>query len=339
MLKTEECNILADIEYIEIIVRKMAQLKGACFSSEVDKQRGMTVFCSTRLGKSVLSLLKVSTVDIEVNYPLHKFNPYVEAFIRCVKLYFPYKLPWWLELDSDREVLEVVECLNRLVGGIRVEINSPEFKKAIAKYDRSTNKNYKELGRYIDGLFVCHSRMLVLRVDFSYLNKYSGHAGVECSVGYEDVKSHREQLFKYLRKYALKGSLVGFAWKLEYGLDKGYHYHVLLFLDGSKVCRDVAIARGLGEHWSTVITGGKGLYFNCNAQKESYKYCGIGMINHGDQKLRDNLRKAAIYLTKVDYYKKIVVPGNDRTFGKGVMPKSVGVKRGRPRSASSVVIV
>ncbi|MCY1462462.1 hypothetical protein D9M71_802370 [compost metagenome] len=107
---------------------------------------------------------------------------------------------------------------------------------------------------------------------------------------------------------------------------------MLIFLDGSKVREDVVIAKMIGEHWNSVVTEGKGIYFNCNAKKSNYKFCGVGMINHFDLELRENLlRKAVIYITKPDYYKKIVVPGNGRAFGKGVIPKMTGARRGRPR--------
>ncbi|MNW20170.1 hypothetical protein D3C71_2204470 [compost metagenome] len=55
------------------------------------------------------------------------------------------------------------------------------------------------------------------------------------------------------------------------------------------------------------------------------------MVEHSDREKRKNLQKAAIYLTKIEYYMLIATEGRARTFGRGEMPKRVEKKRGRPR--------
>ena len=47
---------------------------------------------------------------------------------------------------------------------------------------------------------------------------------------------------------------------------------------------------------------------------------------------REGLKKAALYMTKPDYYVKLLVPGNDRTFWKTNMFEPRTDKRGRPRT-------
>ncbi|MNT77715.1 hypothetical protein D3C72_2168590 [compost metagenome] len=105
----------------------------------------------------------------------------------------------------------------------------------------------------------------------------------------------------------------------------------MFFLDGSKVREDVSWARTVGELWVERATEGQGVYYNCNRTKSNYRACGIGMIEHSDREKRRNLQKAAIYLTKVEYYMRIATEGRARTFGRGEMPKRVEKKRGRPR--------
>jgi hypothetical protein len=48
-----------------------------------------------------------------------------------------------------------------------------------------------------------------------------------------------------------------------------------LFFDGSQVRDDVNRAWEIGDYWQWVITNGRGSYWNCNAHKEDYKYCGM----------------------------------------------------------------
>lgn len=288
-----------------------------------------------RTGSLFLAALKTNYNEIKERYPLHQFNPYLEVFFRCALECCPYGLPWDIG-DYEGEVLEdAVSVLNRMVSSIRKALMEENFKNALADFERSSNKNYKSLTLYIDSLFESHARMLVLRVDLAYQNKYSSSRVSDKPVTYSEAKRHREDFFRNVRRKVLDDSLIGFAWKLEYGLEKGFHYHVMFFLDGSKVRQDVTIAKVIGAYWVEVVTKQKGLYYNCNAVKSRYRSCGIGMVEHSDGLMRENLMKAAIYLTKSDYYMKMIAPSGGRCFGRGVapLPKLSGVKRGRPRKS------
>lgn len=75
------------------------------------------------------------------------------------------------------------------------------------------------------------------------------------------------------------------------------------------------------------------MYYNCNRAKGNYRACGIGMVEHSDRSMRKNLQKAAVYLTKVEYYMRIATEGRARTFGRGEMPKRNIKKMGRPRQS------
>jgi hypothetical protein len=210
------------------------------------------------------------------------------------------------------------------------------FRKQLNAHRRLSNKNYKSLLTYIDAIFKETSRVMVLRVDLGY-SKLVGARGGREELGFEDVKLHRERLMAMLRR-KIKGAFLGHAWKLEYGLSKGYHYHCMFFLDGSQVREDIGWARTIGETWADKATQGKGVYYNCNRRKSVYRACGIGMIEHFDKNKRKNLQQAAVYLTKIEYYLRIATEGRARTFGRGEMPKPAVKKRGRPRRQPAIEI-
>jgi hypothetical protein len=195
-------------------------------------------------------------------------------------------------------------------------------------------KNYQSMINYIDNLFTRHSRLLVIRIDLGYRKDIDTPFLNEEEIyqKYCQAKVDREHLFRNMRSNALFNHMVGYIWRLEYGEDKGFHNHMIFFYDGSQVQQDVTIGRMIGEYWVNVITQGRGLYYNCNAYKDDYQYCGIGMINHYDMQLIVNLKLAAQYLAKPDDYMTAYMQNMEigRTFGRGILRVKTE-NRGRPR--------
>jgi hypothetical protein len=108
---------------------------------------------------------------------------------------------------------------------------------------------------------------------------------------------------------------------------------MVFFYDGSQVQQDINRANMIGQYWENNITQGRGLYYNCNAHKDEYKYCGIGMINWNNSELIANLKLAAQYLAKPDEYISAFMTDIDigRTFGRGTLRERTET-RGRPRT-------
>lgn len=121
-------------------------------------------------------------------------------------------------------------------------------------------------------------------------------------------------------------------WSLEYGSERGFHYHVFLFFDGSKVRDDVYLAWEIGQYWES-LTKSCGSYWNCNQHKDEYSQCGIGEVHFSDVEKIQYLKQAAAYLVKVDHYVRILTPDNGRTFGRGeILPPRTDIN-GRPRAS------
>lgn len=314
---------------IENLVKKLAKKPVGEKIFYVSK--GSDVVKSSAIGQDIIVKTRMLNV-LKKNYPSHRFNPYVDVFM---KVFDTSRLRHISESVPKSSGLGItpqaaVDELSLAVKGLQDEVNGERFKKEISNHLRRINKNAKGLIGYIDALFKQRSRLLVLRLDLTY------HQGVAIAdrdsiIDYGLAKAHRIQWMREINRKFLKDSLLGYAWKMEYGLDKGYHYHFILFLDGSKNRKDISIGMALGEHWANFITKGWGLYYNCNAEKNNYSECGVGMINSDEAEKRDYLIKAALYLTKVDYYMHMLAPGGDKTFAKGNFPAEKVSKRGRPR--------
>lgn len=341
LITTEDSLVIEEVASIDQLVKDIVKSKAHLFILEKSKG-GKNNIRHTWLGNKVIYCMNHSVYDIINSFPVHRFNPYVNLFISnvnnsqvrerllTISVYKSNKL----RFVSDKFVEQGVEMLNELIDSIRLSAKSKEFKTTIDNYKRLQRQNEKSVTEYVDALFKRHSRLLVLRIDFSYENDNSCLSKSKRSEMYLTVKKDREHFFSNMRTNALFDHMVGYMCKLEYGLMKGFHYHMIFFFDGSERHKDVHIANEIGAYWKT-ITDNRGIYHNCNAKKESYLHLGVGMINHDETDFIENLKhKVAVYLVKTEYYIKMYTPGNDRTFFRGEMPKPK-IKSGRPRKTQA----
>lgn len=320
---------------IENLVTLITRSKGVLFKIKNNSLYRRKYVGKTALGERVLRILKNSIEEIKNHFPTHKFNPKVDLFFDESMERHLHELAWRVDYLTEEECAQWCDVLNGFINSIRTKAQSAAFRKAYNNYQRSSKENNAELNAYLNAWFRERSRIVVLRVDFGYLKEHGWPSGKASSVTYEETKKHRKDFFGKMRSHPeLFEHMLGYAIKLENGLHKGFHYHGLMLFDGSKVREDVTLARLIGEYWVNTITAGKGLYFNCNAQKDVYPVCGIGMVHCDDAEAREGLKMAALYMTKPDSLIKLVVPGKDRTFFKGEMPKPKAIKRGRPRFSS-----
>lgn len=325
----DEWDVADYIRRVESMLKKLFSTKAKLFSVVHVGQFKRSVIRATALGQELIDLLQGDLGLIFDNYAYYEFNPYISLYVDVV---------YRLDLDrlavslSDEQVDNLFVALASLQLGVeefRRMGQGCEFKNKLRNFRRSADKNLFGVKQYIDEMFRIYSRLMVVRLDVGY-RKALNDAESGQRIEYERVFKDRVELFKRIRKKSGK-KLVGFVWKLEYGLEKTYHYHLLLFFDGAQVQEDISWGKMIGEIWVGEVTGGEGVYFNCNKNKSDYKLCGIGTVEYHDKEKRDNLLLAASYLTKPDYYLRMVLPGGGRSLGKGVIPQGASRKNGRPR--------
>lgn len=150
-------------------------------------------------------------------------------------------------------------------------------------------------------------KLMVLRLDLGY-GKEHASASTDRIIGdWEALKAFITANFPSYLRYVVK---------LEYGLQKGAHMHVLMLFNGAMVRQDVTIAKLIGEHWSNVVTGGMGVYFNCNAApyKSRFSYCGVGVFNKLDEATVAGFQAVADYITKPDPFVTLMMPSEKRFY-------------------------
>ena len=328
VLRVEESLVL-ELRSIEKLMCELADSKGFLFSSYTHQLYGVKVKAE-RLGRYFVDKLKRGKGMLEQYFPCHVVNPYVEVFFRCVdRVDELHSLRVWRDLRNGAAEAFSVR-MNDLVEFVRLELASDAFKAVLKRFRKASVKRVNSLEGYIDALFAKHSRMLVVRVYLFYQSGFvSGREDFYGDVS--KVKVHWAKMQKDLHKGIPVDGLLGFACKLEYGQLKWFHFHLLLFYNGSNHRQDGVLARMVGEYWRDSITAGTGRYFNCNAVKDKYKYLGIGMISFNQLDRVSALKnRVASYLTKVDYWVRLSADSG-RSFFRGNMPKLKTMKRGRPR--------
>lgn len=273
--------------------------------------------------------------DIINSFPNHHHTPYLTLFMETMSL-LPEIIEKLRPIYKDTKTTPIEKkmlTIEEFIETLKNLAQTKEFKESVQIYKSPVAKNYKSELDYIDYLFKKHARLLVLRVDLSYKkSEASFMSPMEIDSKHNEAIEDRKHLFNNIPKNGLFEHMVGYIWKLEYSSRKEFHYHMTFFYDGSKVREDLNIAMRIGEYWKNVITKGRGIYHNCNAKKEEYAKCGIGMINYYDDRLRENLCNEVVnYLVKPDLYANINTRGN-RSFSRGTIDSDFIISnRGRPR--------
>lgn len=219
------------------------------------------------------------------------------------------------------------EQFHNLVELIRTKLKSQEFLDKLAARKYNPKRRQRNLVKFLNELFAKHSRLLVCRIDVYIKPEFKDQMTID------EMHKHREHFQNNLRSNSFFDDFVGFIWKLEAGDRRGMHFHFFFFLLGSTHKSDKYISHQIGKYFEQISNNQ--LYgYNCNARRNYYKRRGIGMINHFDVNLRENLENAVEYLTKSDQFFRIN-ENNRRVIGKGFINRTPKSNAGRPRTRAS----
>ncbi|MEI4951757.1 inovirus-type Gp2 protein [Aeromonas caviae] len=274
---------------------------------------------------------------LKSNYPtinIHAFQKAMDAVTRhyyhyreaksahpSVELFFKYFYPY-REIDVDRQLSPELEDV---IEEFLEELDMPLHQKRLRNLKRSEARNSTSVHDYINKLFRLHSKLLVVRVDVHYGDEIKDTMTIE-----EAIDDRDAYLRSVKRRYR---NLLGYVWKLEYGVTRGYHYHMAFIFNGNKVQGDISLGRQLGEGWKSLSREPR-TYYNCNADRDKYEEWGaygIGMVRCDDSEKRHLLLHNALsYLLKFDEALLAEMHERFRSVGKMEVPRRRG-KGGRPR--------
>lgn len=236
------------------------------------------------------------------------------------------------ETGKPKSSHTTAQLKNELIRELLIHIDSSVFQKAKAnRADRSKNQ-YDSSYKLVQRLRSKFSKLLVVRIDFCW------KAQIQDDSTFAEMKAYFAQMLKNFHHDKDLPNIVGYLWKLEFGQQKGYHFHCIFFMDGNKFQSDAYYAEVIGQYWSK-LTLDRGYYFNCNRDKIKYRNLAIGMAHHDDQSFFDNLDQVLLYICKQDQFlidKRLLTP-KLRVFGTSQRPAEAKTV-GRPRNFKNEAI-
>ncbi|EPA9172944.1 inovirus Gp2 family protein [Acinetobacter baumannii] len=252
--------------------------------------------------------------DLHYAHFITEFKRYVVDYIDRLRQFKGYSLD---DLENCEEGYGIILALYHVY-------NSFSFSEKNA-YRRQEKRNAYSLGHYVKSLIEHYSRLLFVRVDLKYeknhpkevtISDVYAHLAILCN-----RLSNADGCFKHLQ---------GHAWALEQGEQEGgYHIHLLLIYDYSKIDNDKHQGKLVGEEWIN-ITDGCGAYFNLHDPKYREKYIksgtdGLGLVSRDDPQKVKNAINVALYLTRPSKYLqrlRVKASLSANTFNKGLYVRS-----------------
>ena len=268
------------------------------------------------------------------HFPREQMHPFIIVFLNVMHEVFEKQVSMTDLRERSDQLLIIVKRLNLFVDRLRQEIKSRKIQGKYRHLRKYCKVNQLALEKYIHGVFERSSKIMAVRVDFSYTGKVDPRYGKRNPKNMQQVKSDFKHLLANRRHNKLFKNLIGMCWAHHFGgYSLGHHIHSLWFYDGQKCHQDVNYGRALADYWKNVITKGHGYGFNVNADKKRYgERLGIGMIHRSDMLKRRRLMEAASYLTKIDELILLCLPYKGRSFGRIALARKR--LRGRPRKNS-----
>ena len=183
--------------------------------------------------------------------------------------------------------------------------------------------NLNRLHERIDDLLADYSKLLTIRLDLYIKDEYMHQMSNVYMTAY--LAKFRDNM----RRNSMFNHLLSYAWKLEYGIDRKWHLHILFLFDGQYVLQDQYLSMQIGRYWNDVITHGMGTFHSCNKKQGKYEENGIGMTEYHDVDKRNYLKKASSYLTKLE----APIHGCFDAAGKAI--RSFGMSQYQPKNVNA----
>lgn len=324
-LRVKKIGQAEAIMKIERFVSMVLQSKKPAYAF---RRKAPDCFKETYIGQRMKEILPLAMMFDSHHLYSEKPAIFLRAFWLINRIYgFRLSKPMYRVILPD---VHRAEVMNLLIEQIRFEAQGTWFQRFVYDKKYEAKERAEALVAYTMAILRYYAKTLVVRVDFGYLG------GASASITIDRVLYDLHYLLESRENHKLFKHLIGYGWTVEQKGKKGFHIHAMFFFNGSEVRQDVTLGFAIGNLWSQEITNGKGTFNNCNAKKEKYERCGIGMIHRSNEQECANtiefmqyIAKGGPFLDRDDQYLRIK-PFGARTFGTGQAPDMDPKRGGRP---------
>lgn len=303
----------------------------------ITKSNGRTGYSKSALAERYFKRIPEFILIISMLSTRYRYSEHVEIFREACELLglddpsTIRKDNWHPVTFSHPSGMDAAACFNALCAIIRKDWSEKGYKARFQSRVHETGNRTKDYRRYIDKWFAKLATLIVLRIDLSYQPKHWE------TITLDELNADFDHLYNNARKNKLFRGWRGYIAKIEYGLGKGFHMHLILLFDTEhkQAIRHAYLTKLIGEYWKKVITKGRGAYWNCNADTKKYdawRKLGIGPIHVSEQEKIGNLKDFVVdYLCKMDQFIRPCGFKGSQLIRRGNEPKPEPKKLGAPR--------
>lgn len=309
--ETSDCLVTVDKGSLVWMTQLQSALQSSCPIGRGKKKLSMATHARVRRAQKLAALLEgMALSEVMERVRLGKSDPHIACLDRA--------LPPVLIGRSMTEHLSSGAALTlamEILDGLMVVYGS-WFGRS--KIDNARRERERACGALVKRMLAFKRRypkLMVIRLDVGYGKQYA--AQVDSRV---EILDHWSDLLDAIKE-CFETSFLGYAAKIEYGVRKGPHMHLMLLFNGSKVRQDVTIARLIGELWKNKVTKGAGLYHNSNEPnyKARFTHCGVGVFSGLDDATIAGFQRVADYLAKRDLLVRVAMPQLGRVLRTGLV--------------------
>jgi len=290
-------------------------------------KNGSATIVPDGIGLALVDVFKVDFEAIRREYPMHRFSPIFEVFENTKFTIDGSPLHRTYEPSVAKRM---ARSLNKRATSLRSRLGRADVVEAYSNFRRSPSENFNGLMADMESLAAEHTNVLVARGDLYVQVTDQDPSKEEIAADWDalpKVQACREKFHRSIDR-KLGDALWGFAFCLEYGRHRKWHYHYAWFVDPAYTPDDVALVESFAATWK-LATDGKGEFYNVNARKNNYRFRAIGIVDMRNESVRVGLRAIASYLTLPGLFVQLKGAKRMKTVGRGRFPKRVRTG-GRP---------
>jgi len=323
---------MAKLPRIERVVKQIIACDEPGFIKRT-APHGRVEVVPTRMGRHFHYLRSLSDSYLRWHLPERHISLYAEVLFELLHSH-------WLGMSNPSAPLTAdrleADHFNELLDELRERCRSQRFLAALEALGDTVRSMYHGMISYIRYLIGSYRRLLVLRLDL-YLPKSTTYTA-------EEAKAYLDRFLHNQSHNALFQHQVGYIWKMEWTINRSYHFHCFFFLNGQDTQNvDAMWAQRYGEYWRRLFPQQDGWFNNCNLEcaeydettgftpaKQQYRYKGIGKLFYYDQRKIRDLYDHTAYLAKREQALP-TKPKGFRIWAHGCIPEDVLRKSGAQR--------